>query len=307
MIDLDEALRDYATRWDSEQPAAPDLDEVLVRARASRPSRRWSIALAAACVVALAALAVSYAVGRSADSPSARPMSHAAPRPPTAAERARLTRIALAAAVDGGDMFASADAVRTTVRSAATLLDGKRNTGVGDGPIWFVELHGHQLVDPGQDGTHAGASRAPYVYFTVPIGVVGTALSGTTHIGYDLGRLGPVVHLLAGAKTAADLARVRAFAEQAVARYGHAATIEVVRTSDFEAEMATGTSPAAQPGPQVWLVQAKGNFLCTECRGPRPVKGRYVTLITGGGVSEVGITNQPIDLARLGPVITLKG
>jgi hypothetical protein len=307
VIDLDEALRDYATRWKADQPVAPDLDEVLDCARTRRTSHRWSLVLAAACVVALAVAAVSFAVGRSAEAPSAGSTSQA-PHPPSAAQRARLERIAFRAAVSGGDPLASADAVRTTVRRAAALLDGKQDPNVTDGPIWFVQLHGHQLDYAGSDGGTPGSSRGPFVYFTVPIGVVDTGFSGTGHRGYDLTHLGTVIHLLTHNRTAAQLAHVRAVALNALRHYGVAQRIDAVRTTGYQAELAMGSvAPPKTSGSNVWVIQAIGNFRCMVCRGPgKAPAGRYVTIVTGGGLSGDAVANQPIDLARLGPVITLR-
>ncbi len=309
MIDLDDALRDYATRWSADQPAAPDVDQVLKYVRASRPRKWRSRALLAACAVAAIAVAtVTLALNR-----TARP-STLNPRPPTsgpasAAEFARLQRMAFDSSVSGGDPYASADAVRTTVRRADALLGGKDNPNLPDAAIWLVLIHGRRLADTGWMGPTAGPPAEPYLYYSVPIGGTKTGFDGTSKHGFDLSRLGTVIHLLTGSKTAAQLAHVRTVALRTAAHYGHPSTIQAVRTTDFQAGLAMGeaTPPPASEA-NVWIIQMTGNFACTTCRGPGPEpKGRYVIAVTGGGMSGDTITNEPVDLGRLGAVITLKG
>jgi hypothetical protein len=310
VIDPDEALRAYAGRWSDTEPAPPDLDQALVRARRSRRRRR-PVLLAAACTLVLAAGLVIATHAHPGSDPATPP---SAPTSVSSAELARLRQIAMRAAVNAGDRYASADAVRTTVRRYESLQNGT-DPGGADGPIWVIQLHGDLLVDSGWMGPTNPPPPGPYLVFSVAIGHTSTGFDGTSRHAVDLARLGTVVHLLKGRVLAPTIERLRELATTTAANNGDPdAHVEAVRTTYAAADaLADAVDPAIADRHPVWLIQISGDFMCNTCRGPGPQpRGHYIAMTVssvGRGRSTDGffsLTDTRLDLGRLGRVITLR-
>ena len=303
MTDIDETLRAYADRWTQAEPCAPDLDDSLARARASRNRRIWPVLVAVACAVALAA-------GLTVTLSHHGPGSSASDANP-AVELAKLQRIARSAATSGGDPYASADAVRTTWRRAEEVMDAKSEPNVPDDAIWLIQIHGSRLGDAswiGPAGT--GPAPGPYLVLGVPIGRSHGGFEGIRQHPVDLALLGTVIRLFP-AGTPPIPARLRQLARVTARQNSDPkAGAQAVRTDLRSAERVVDDSKSGEPDHAVWLIQLTGRFTCGVCKGVGPPpKGRYITLIVDAAApyrtAAFGIGNAPVDLASLGKVITL--
>jgi hypothetical protein len=210
MIDIDDSLRDYATRWIEDEPAPPDLDTVFTRSRS--PYRaHWPYAVIAACVLA-AVVAVSLSLrptqrpatqprtGKGVQTVSGGPPSESVGptvAPPVARELdVVLKHRALQVARSNGDPQATAQAVFTDYESAeAATHSGTSN--VPNHPAVLIQLHGHFVC---------GACRGPRTalpitgrYITVILFATspyyGTDFGMSNHRA-DLAALGPVITVL---------------------------------------------------------------------------------------------------------------
>jgi hypothetical protein len=100
----------------------------------------------------------------------------------------------------------------------------------------------------------------------------------------------------------------------AIGNQDPAATAEAVRTTYRQAErVAFGGDTSSSPSgdTSVWVIQLHGRFVCDECKGPvgsNSPKGTAIVLVLNARTFDgydFGLSQKPVDLAKLGKVVQL--
>lgn len=168
------------------------------------------------------------------------------------------------------------------------------------------------------------AARRNGVISGTLVGVVGVAVLGTAAV---LGRPAPIPAVpgpvlsatgmadpAGGGAIAPSALEVEDVTREVAARFGIAASAQTVITTWADVRPLLRVQPTEPPAAEapVWLVVVRGEFNCDNCvtgtRGPEAASRTLTVVLDAGSMREVHVegSDQPVDLAKLGPVVDLK-
>jgi len=169
----------------------------------------------------------------------------------------------------------------------------------------------------------SAARRSGVISGTV-VCAVGVAVLGTAVV---LGRPAPIpaapgpvltatgtLDPAGGGAIAPSALEVEDVTREVAARFGIAASAQAVISTWADVLPVLRVQPTEPPAAEapVWLVVVRGEFNCDNCvtgtRGPEAASRALTLVLDAGSMREVHVegSDQPVDLAKLGPVVDLK-